>query len=124
MQFPTIDQAVEHILQLKPGALLAKVDIAQAFRNIPVHPDDRHLLGMKWDDKVFIDLTLPFGLRSSPRIFTTVADVFEWILLHRGVSWCLHYIDNFLTSGEPGVQRQPPAHFGYLQVVAASIKNC
>ena len=101
LQFPIIDQAVEHILQLKPRALLAKVDIVHAFRNIPVHPDDRHLLGMKWDGKVFIDLTLPFGLRSSPRIFTTVADVFEWILLHRGVSWCLHYIDDFLTSGEP-----------------------
>ena len=60
--------------------------------------DDRHLLGMKWDNEVFIDLALPFGLRSSPRTFTTVADVFEWILLHRGVSWCLHYINDFLTS--------------------------
>lgn len=85
LQYPTIDQAVEHILRLKPGALLAKVDIAHAFRNIPVHPDDCHLLGMKWGGKVFIDLALPFSLRSSPRIFTTVADVFEWIMLHRGV---------------------------------------
>lgn len=56
--------------------MLVKVDIAHAFR-IPVHADDHHLLGMRWNDEIFIDLTLPFGLRSSPKIFTTVADALE-----------------------------------------------
>ena len=34
MRYPTVDQEVAHILELQPGALLAKVDVAHAFRNI------------------------------------------------------------------------------------------
>ena len=33
-------------LRVGQGALLAKLDIKAAYRNIPVHPGDRHLLGM------------------------------------------------------------------------------
>lgn len=101
LQYPTVDHAVERILQFPPGALLAKVDVAHAFRNIPVHTDDRHLLAMQWNGEVFIDLTLPFGLRSAPKIFTSVADALEWIMCSRGVSWSIHYIDDFLTVGKP-----------------------
>ena len=90
LQYPTIDQAVQRMLQFPPGALLAKVDVAHAFRNILVHPEDRHLLAMEWDGKIFIDLCLPFGLRSSPMLFTSVADALEWIMLRWGVSWSIH----------------------------------
>ena len=31
-----------------PGTLLAEVDIKSAYCIIPVHPADRHLLGMSW----------------------------------------------------------------------------
>ena len=51
-----VDQVVQRVLSLGKGALLAKIDIESAFRNIPVHPDDRHLLGMRWNDELFIDL--------------------------------------------------------------------
>lgn len=77
LHYPTVDQAIARILQFPTGALLVKVDIAHAFRNIPVHTDDHHLLGMRWNDEIFLDLTLPFGLRSSPKVFTTVADALE-----------------------------------------------
>ena len=30
------------------GALLAKVDVKSAYRHIPIHPDDRWLMGMLW----------------------------------------------------------------------------
>ena len=101
LQYPTIDQAIGHIIKLGKGALLAKIDIKQAYRNIPVHPDDRHLLGMMWENEIYIDLVLPFGLRSAPKIFTSIADAAEWIMRKQGVTWCLHYIDDFLTAGRP-----------------------
>ena len=56
---------------------------------------------MSWGGKVYLDLTLPFGLRSSPKIFTAVADALEWTFLKQGVSWSTHYIDYFLTMGQP-----------------------
>ena len=40
--------------QAGKGALMAKIDVANAFRNVPVHPDDRHLLGMVWRDKFYL----------------------------------------------------------------------
>ena len=85
-----VDDAARIIMDLGPGSLLAKIDIAHAFCNVPVHPADRHLLG------------LPFGLRSSPKIFSAISDTLELILLHHGMSSCLYCIDDFITMGTAG----------------------
>ena len=99
MKYSSVDMAVEKILELGKGAQLAKVDIESAYRNVPVHREDRHMLGMHWKGRLHIDTVLPFGLRSAPKIFSSVADALEWILLHKGVSTVIHYLDDFLTMG-------------------------
>ena len=76
--------------------MLAKVDIAWAYRNIPIHPDDCWLLGMMWEGNLFIDTSLPYGLRSTPKIFSAVADAVEWILHQEGIEVVFHYLDDFL----------------------------
>ena len=85
-------------------ALLAKVDIRNAYRNthIPVHPDDRWLLGISWKGDIFIDTVLPFGLRSAPKIFNSVVDALEWIVRSNCVGEICHYFDEFLVMGPPG----------------------
>ena len=35
---------------------MAKLDIQSAYRIIPVHPDDRWPLGMRWKDDTYIDM--------------------------------------------------------------------
>ena len=65
---------------------MQKMDIKQAYRNVPIHPDDRRLLGMKWRDQVFVDKVLPFGLRSAPLIFIALADCLQWIMQRKGAS--------------------------------------
>ena len=78
------------------------VDVASAYRNVAVHPLDRPLLGMKWRDKCYVDMALPFGLRSAPYIFTAIADAVQWMLTsHHGVDFLRHYLDDFLTLGPP-----------------------
>ena len=99
LSYVTIDDVVAAIQLAERGALLAKMDIKQAYRNIPVHPDDRFCLGMQWEGKVFIDTTLPFGLRSAPLLFTAVADAAQWIMEKRGARPVFHYIDDFITVG-------------------------
>lgn len=101
MSYITTDDAIRKILALGPGTLLAKIDIKSAFRLIPVHPCDRHLLAMEWKGGVYIDTCLPFGLRSAPRLFNVMADLLAWILESQGVSFLLHYLDDFLTTGSP-----------------------
>ena len=97
-QYCTVKHALNLIIKTGKGALMGKVDIKSAYRIIPVNPSDRHLLGMHWKWKYYVDLTLPFGLRSAPGIFNNVADLFEWMLIHNwSVEDLLHYLDNYFT---------------------------
>ena len=56
---------------------------------------------MSWRDKLFIDTVLPFGLRLAPKIFSAIADALEWVLRKQGVTYVLHYLDDYLTVGRP-----------------------
>ena len=102
LSYTSVDHAVRVLLALGPRAHMAKFDIESAYRLIPVHPDDRPLLGMKWRGKLFIDSALPFGLRSAPKVFSAVADAIEWILKKHGVRHTLHYLDDYMVFGAPG----------------------
>ena len=74
LSYVRVDDIVPVIQRLGQGTLLAKLDVQAAYRTVPVHLDDRHLLGMVWKGRIYIDTTLPFGLRSAPKIFNSVAD--------------------------------------------------
>ncbi len=100
VSYITVDEIVDEILSLGQGTLMAKVDIKQAYRMVPVHPDDRHLLAVQWEGQTYIDKVLPFGLRSAPLIFTAVADALQWIMAKRGVYPVFHYLDDFITLGQ------------------------
>lgn len=98
LRYISVDDAISVLMELGPGALMAKFDVECAYRNIPIHPSERYLLGMRWRDQFFVDLTLPFGLRSAPFIFDSVAAMVEWILRHNyRIRFLLHYLDDFLT---------------------------
>lgn len=101
LSYISVDDAAKAAARLGQGALLAKVDIKSAYRMVLVHPEDRLLLGMIWDDALYVDATLPFGLRSAPKIFNVLADTVEWILRKEGVSCVFHYLDDFLIIGMP-----------------------
>ena len=49
--YTSVDRVAEVAAFLGPGALLAKVDIESAYRLIPVHPEDRPLQAMRWNDR-------------------------------------------------------------------------
>ena len=102
LSYCTVDDAIAKILETGPDTLLAKLDMKNAFRLLPVHPADRHLLAMEWNNQVYIDTCLPFGLRSAPKLFTILADLLSWIAIDKGVSFSMHYLDDFLTIGPPG----------------------
>lgn len=95
LRYPSIDMGIQQILTVGRGAQLSKLDIKDAYRIVPVHPDDWPLLGMRWKDKYFVDTRLPFGLRSAPKLFTALADAAQWLIQARGVDRCLHYLDDY-----------------------------
>ena len=99
ISYTSIDDAVSMVGALGPGCLLAKLDLKEAYRAIPVHPADQGLLAVRWAGSIFIDRALPFGLRSAPKIFSAVTDAMMWILHERGVQHAMHYLDDFLILG-------------------------
>ena len=98
LQYVTIDKAIEGIIQQGRGTLLAKIDVKSAFCLLPVHPADRHLLGM---ELLYIDTCLPFGLRSAPKLFNVLAELLSWMVRQQNVSFLIHYLDDFITMGPP-----------------------
>ena len=96
--YTSVDDVAEAIMGT---GKLAKMDIKQAYRIVPIHPQDRLLLGMRWEEAIYIDKTLPFGLRSAPLIFSALADALMWIMQKKGANPVFHYVDDFITVGHP-----------------------
>ena len=101
IQYLKIVEVAQALVQSGLGTPLAKIDVESAYRIILAAPANRHLLGMCWQNQLFIDATLPFGLRSAPIIFNLVADALLWILCEQGIHSIFHYLDDFITMGEP-----------------------
>ena len=74
LQYSTIDDAIKICHEVGKGALLAKVDLKNAFRLCLVRPDDWRI---HWWGKFNADKCLPLGLRSAPFLFNMVADSLE-----------------------------------------------
>ena len=55
---------------------------------------------MHWNSISYFDLCLPFGLRSSPFHFASIADAIEWIMKHRFlIPYLIHYLDDYFLAG-------------------------
>ena len=100
LHYTTFDNALTLIARHGQNALMAKLDIKHAFRLCPICLEDRELLGIHWNDHFYVDLRLPFGLRSSPYLFNRLADAFQWILIHNyHIHDLMHYLDDYFTVG-------------------------
>ena len=101
VEFNHFDSAVNIVADLGKGSFMAKLDIKSAFRICPVHPDDWHLLGFSLDGLSFVDLFLPFGLRSLVNRCTTLADTLLWIMKNNlDIKSCTNYLDDYFLAGE------------------------
>ena len=91
---------------LGPSGYLAKLDLADAFKHIPVHPEDCSLLGSTWygyvsetnsyESLYYVDHDLMFGGKSSPRLFYYIVAAF--VMRDHAVSYCDQYLDDFITA--------------------------
>ena len=62
LSYISVTKAAEAVSRMSHDALLAKVDIRSTYRMLPIHPDDRWLLGMQWEGKLFVNTFLPLAL--------------------------------------------------------------
>jgi hypothetical protein len=96
MVYETLNDAICLVAQVGKGAVMMKRDLKAAFRHIPIHPCDYWLLLFEWEGKFYVDIFLPFGLRTAPRIFNLFAEALHWVL-ETLYEWnSTHYLDDFL----------------------------
>ena len=95
VKYESINDAVK-ILQNIPNAWMAKADIADAFRLIPLHPSDYNLTGFHLDG-FYYDKCLPMGCSSSCKIFERFSTSLKWILKTQyNVCNIVKVLDDFL----------------------------
>ena len=84
VKYASIDDAVRLIRRTGRGCALAKTDVKNAFRLIPINPCDYDLLGFCWEDSFNFDKCLAMGTSSSCKIWGTFSTVLEWIAKSKG----------------------------------------
>jgi hypothetical protein len=77
---------------------LAKADLTDAYRMVPIKKSEWHLLGMRVGEHLYIDRCLPMGASSSCHIFQRISDALAWIVVNKGPVECcvFNYLDDFL----------------------------
>ena len=82
-----------HLIQANDWMI--KMDLKDAYLQIPIHQDSQHLLQFQWEGRVYQFQCLPFGLTSAPRVFSKVMKPVVGTLRHMGIRLVI-YLDDIL----------------------------
>ena len=97
VSYATVEDAIQRIKSVDSTCFLAKTDIKNAFRIIPIRPQDYNLLGMCWRGLYYYDRCMPMGCSSSCKTFETFSTAIEWIAQNKlHINDILHLLDDFL----------------------------
>jgi hypothetical protein len=109
LSYQTVDDAIRLIQKHGHRCILRKRDLKDAFRMIPVSPLDHWLFLFEWQGKLYVDIFLPFGLRTAPFLFNLFGEGLHWILERVFSRDLVHYLDDFLLFNDPD-----PEFFGTI----------
>ena len=102
VQYEDLDHCVDIIQSIGPNTLVAKADLRDAFRIIPIHKNDHRLLGFSWMGQYYFDKHLPMGCSVSCQIFESLSTAIQWILQKKLlVKKMSHILDDFIFFGPP-----------------------
>ena len=97
----TVDQVAENMLE---GCYMASVEIASAYRSVPILPEHWKYQAISWmvDGEIsdLFDTRLCFGLRCAPYIFTMISNFVSETMERLGYLHVVNYIDDFLVYGK------------------------
>ena len=97
VSYATVEDAIRRIRTVGSSCFLAKTDIKNAFRIIPIRPQDYNLLGICWRGLYYYDRCMPMGCLSSCKTFETFSTAIEWIAQNKlHITHILHLLDDFL----------------------------
>lgn len=101
VSYATTDDAVNLILKAGTDCFMAKSDILEAFRILPVSPAHYHLLGLHFQGSLFFDKCLPMGCSISCSYFEKFSTAIQWMAQrHCGIPLMTHVLDDFFIVGK------------------------
>ncbi|PIK38301.1 hypothetical protein BSL78_24866 [Apostichopus japonicus] len=80
------------------GMWASSVDLKDAYLHIPVETRSQNFLAFSYKGKTYKFVALPFGLSTSPRVFTRIAGAVVADLRRSGVT-LYAYLDDWLVTG-------------------------
>ena len=97
VKYATVVDAIKVLKKLGKNSFMAKTDIQNAFRIIPLHPSQYKLLVFKFNGKWYVDKNLPMGARSSCSIFDRFSAAIEWVMREKlDIKHVVYILDDFL----------------------------
>jgi hypothetical protein len=104
LSYVTVDDAIGKIKEAGRFAKLCKADVKSAFKNIPLAPHLWCFHGVCWQSKYYFYTRLPFGSRSSCKLFDMLSQAISYIATHNyGIEVMLHLLDDYLAIDRPEV---------------------
>ena len=64
LKYSSVHNGAKLTLQLGKEVLRAKIDLQNVYRILPIHSDNRRLLGARWNGQIYAETALSFGLFS------------------------------------------------------------
>ncbi|XP_045160892.2 uncharacterized protein LOC123525806 [Mercenaria mercenaria] len=102
LSYVKIDDAIKSIEGYGRCAILCKTDICNAFKLLPIKPEQMPYFMVKWKGQYYVYTRLVFGSRSSPKIFDNLSRAICWIAKNNyDIESIFHLLDDFLTVQAP-----------------------
>ena len=117
LKYPSIDMIIQKIRQLGPKALLFKIDLERAFRNLRMDPLDYPVLGLRWGSENYIDLSVPFRMKSGAAACQMTTNVITHALRSQKI-WIINYLDDYLGVATPELAE---SHFMSVKNILADL---
>ena len=95
VHYSSFNAALKLISKCGKGCWLAKSDLENAFRNIPMDFNSLQCLGLKLNKMFYVDMCMPFGAASACVIFETFTTFLEWAIEIKARHQLAHYLNDF-----------------------------
>ena len=100
VKYENLDNVISLVQKFGENSLIAKLDIEDVFRIMPIDPNDYHLLGFTFGRQYFYDRCLPMGCSTSCQTFEKFSQALQWLLInHFKISGITHILDDFIFVG-------------------------
>jgi hypothetical protein len=98
LSYTSIDDATQIIKTLGKDTWMCKIDVRDAFKQLPLRREAWPYFGFKWRNKYYFYTRLAFGLRSACMLFDHLSRAIVWIAKHKyKIENILWLLDDFIT---------------------------